>query len=282
MGIIYVIKKVLNSSIVLTEGEKGQEFIVMSKGVGYGRRPGEKVELAGDSRFFMPVDNVDGRHLLELLDSIPPFYLEMTRMIVEYAKNAHGFVLNEHIYLALTDHLAFAVMRYQEHLSLANKLFWEMKTFYPREYQVGCYALTVVEQNTGIALPKEEAANITFHIINASRDAKLRFDAMRSTKMIREIVTTVTYLMKVQPNPDSFHYSRFITHLQFFAERFLTDRMLYSSDDFLYFHVEQEYPDAMACGEKIRTLLLKEYGKAATNEETAYLAIHIQRMSVRE
>lgn len=279
---MHIIKKVLNSSIVLTEGEMGQEFIVMSKGIGYGRRPGETVALSGDSRFFMPVDNVDGRHLLELLDSIPPFYLEMTRMIVEYANDAYEFVLNEHIYLALTDHLAFAVKRHQEHLSLANKMFWEMKTFYPREYQVGLYALSVVEQKTGIALPEEEAANITFHIINASKDAGLRFDAMRSTKMISEIVTTVTYLMKVQLNPESFHYSRFITHLQFFAERFLTDRMLDSADDFLYSHVEKEYPEAMACGEKIRTLLLKEYEKAATNEEIAYLAIHIQRVSIRE
>lgn len=278
---MHIIKKVLNSSIVLTEGEQGQEFIVMSKGVGYGKRPGETVELTGDSRFFMPVDDVDGRHLLELLDSIPPVYLEMTRMIVEYAK-AQDFALNEHIFLALTDHLAFAVKRYREHLSLANKMFWEMKTFYPKEYQVGCYALSVVEEKTGITLPQEEAANITFHIINASKDAGLRFDAMRSTRIISETVTTVTYLMKVQLNPDSFHYSRFITHLQFFAERFLTDRMLESPDDFLYTHVEKEYPEAMACGERIRTLLLKEYGNMATNEEIAYLAIHIQRVSVRE
>ena len=39
------------------------------------------------------------------------------------------------------------------------------------------------------------------------------------------------------------------------------------------------YPAAMNCAEKIRTLLLKEYNLFISNEEVAYLTVHIQRLT---
>ncbi|MDF2473083.1 MAG: hypothetical protein K0R21_865 [Anaerocolumna sp.] len=38
----------------------------------------------------------------------------------------------------------------------------------------------------------------------------------------------------------------------------------------------------MSCAEKIRTYLCKTYDKVIPNEEVAYLAVHIQRLSTRE
>lgn len=40
-----VIKKVLNSSVVLVNNAEGQEQILLQKGVGYGRKPGEEIEF---------------------------------------------------------------------------------------------------------------------------------------------------------------------------------------------------------------------------------------------
>ncbi len=275
------IVKVLNSSVVLVSDGTQKEFIVLQKGVGYGRKPGEQVELSGDGRIYMMLSSTDHRQLAELLSAIPPVYLEITQEIVDYAEQTLSAKLNEHIYLALTDHLYFAVERQKQGLVITNRVFWELKTFYPTEYQIGLFALDVLEKRLGFRLSDEEAANVAFHVVNAQKDEGSQYDAMRAAKFIGNIVTLVTYTINWNPDKESIHYSRFISHMQFFAERFFTDRMLEADDDFLYQQVEQGYPQAMSCAEKIRTFIVKEYDRGITNEEVVYLAIHIQRLLTR-
>lgn len=276
------IKKVLNSSVILVSDQQNKEYIILQKGIGYGKKPGQNVEVLNDSRIFVPVLATDRSQLLELLDNIPPVYLEITRNIVLYAQKQLNSALNEHVYLALTDHLHFAVERFQQNLIITNRVFWELKTFYPKEYNIGLYALQLVKERLQIELPVEEAANVAFHIINAQKDASNQYDAMRAAKLIKLMVTLVTYMTNYKINKESIHYSRFISHLQYFAERFFTDKMLESSDDFLYTQIETGYPKALSCAEKLRTLILKEYNKAIPNEEVVYLAIHIQRLIERK
>lgn len=275
------IKKVLNSSVVLAADQDDEEFIVLEKGIGYGRKPGETVELKEESRVFVQLSQNDRNQLAELLSTIPSSYLEMTQKIVAYAQQELHTTLNEHIYLTLTDHLHFAVERYEKNMMFTNRVFWELKSFYPREYQVGVRALDIIEQELGIRLPLEEAANIAFHIVNAQKEAEAQYDAMRAAKLIGKVVTLVTYSMNCQPDRESLHYSRFISHMQYFAERFFTNKMLDSPDDFLYAQIEQGYPKALSCAEKVRTLILREYDRAISNEEVAYLAVHIQRLASR-
>lgn len=276
------IKKVLNSSVVLAADEDGGEFIVLEKGIGYGRKAGEIVEVGGTSQIFVQLSQTDRNQLAELLSEIPPSYLEVTQEIVAYAEQQLDTSLNEHIYLALTDHLHFAVERFEKNMIITNRVFWELKSFYPKEYQVGVKALEIIKRELGIELPQEEAANIAFHIVNAQKEDEVQYDAMRAAKLIGKVVTLVTYSMNCQPDKESLHYSRFISHMQYFAERFFTDKMLDSPDDFLYVQMEKGYPKALSCAEKVRTLILKEYNRVISNEEAAYLAVHIQRLTSRE
>lgn len=275
------IKKIFNYSVLLVSDETGGESIVLQKGIGFGKKVGDQVRVDRESRVFVPVAKKDRSQLLGLLEEISAVYLEMTQKIVAYAQEQLHTSLNEHIYLALTDHLHFAVKRLEENIKITNRVFWELKTFYPKEYQIGLYALTLAKEMLGVGLSEEEAANIAFHIVNAQKEEEVQFDAMRAAKLIGNVMTTVSYVMKCQPDKESIHYSRFISHMQYFAERFFTDKMLDSDDDFLYKQMQTGYPKALSCAEKVRTLICKEYDKMISNEEVAYLAVHIQRLAER-
>ena len=272
------IKKVLNSSVALVTAPDGQEQILLQKGVGYGRKPGEVIEALENSQLFVPLIPADRQNMLQLLAEVPAVYPEMTQKIVLYAQRQLNAALNPHIYLTLTDHLHFAVQRERQSIVVTNRVFWEMKTFYQREYAIGLYALDMIREKLGVQLPEEEAANIAFHIINAQNEDS-QGDAMREAKLIGRVVMLVAYAMKYQPDKESIHYARFIAHLQYFAQRLFSGRMLDAEDDFLYRQMESAYPQAFACAEKIRTLLLKENDIFIPNEEVAYLAVHIQRLT---
>lgn len=64
--------------------------------------------------------------------------------IIEYAKNILDTVFNEYIYITLTDHLNFAVNRAKENISYVNALKWDIKKYYPKEYEVGMKALNLI------------------------------------------------------------------------------------------------------------------------------------------
>ncbi|MEZ5090930.1 MAG: CAT RNA binding domain-containing protein [Micropruina sp.] len=106
------IKKVFNSSVVLATGPDDAELILLGKGIGYGQRPGDLVPEGAPDRFFVPVSSPAARELLQLLDSIRagiprpgPRDHRLRRA------GARHDAAHQHLYVALTDHLHFAVER---------------------------------------------------------------------------------------------------------------------------------------------------------------------------
>lgn len=276
------IRKVLNSSVVLVQEDNGEEAILLGKGIGYGRKSGQDIERQPSDRVFVPLSNPDAQPMLELFSSIPPVYLDLTQEIVRDAEQTLGVTLSPHIYLMLTDHLHFAVERHEKGLVVTNRVFWEIKHFYAREYEVGLRGLKCAKELLNIELPEEEAGNIAFHIVNARQDTDAGFDAMQAARLIGEISNIVTYTMHPAADPSGIHHSRFINHLQFFSERMFTGKLMDSADDFLFTQMQQGYPEATACAEKIRTFILRKYNVFLPNEEAAYLALHIARLTTHE
>ena len=87
-------------------------------------------------------------------------------------KYDYFFVFNDFIYVTLTDHLNFAIKRHKENISYVNALRWEIKKFYPKEYEVGLKALEFINDELGIKFSEDEAADITLHFVNARINTK--------------------------------------------------------------------------------------------------------------
>lgn len=269
------IVKVLNSSVVLVEDERGVERVLLGKGIGFGQKTGTRIEATAADRVFVALDDAGHRNLVELLAQIPPEFVELTRAIVADAE-AEGLELDPHIYLALTDHLHFAVERQRQGLLVANRLAWEMRTVYPAQYAVGLRAVAALNERLGLELPAEEAANVAFHLANAEI-GKTDVDALLVVQLIRAVTTIVSNTSGIRVDRHDLGSSRFVTHLQFFAERFFAGRLLTSEDDFLFHSLSTRYPRAIASAERVRAFVLKEHGSALPNEEVAFLALHIAR-----
>lgn len=275
---MWIVKKVLNSSVVLATDDAGAESIVLGKGIGYGRRAGEWVDPSIIDQVFVPVEPGRSGDLADLLREIPAWYLELTHTIVQLAEERLQHGLDPHIYLTLTDHLHFAVQRAGEGIAVTNRLAWEIRTFYPVEYEIGTVALGLLRERTQVELPEDEAANIAFHLVNALRGGTSSFNALRAVQLIDAVVTIVKYATPGVDDAPNVHWSRFLTHMQFFADRFFTDKLLASSDDFLYHQLGARYPEAMLTAERVRSHIAATYQVALPNEEVGYLTLHVQRL----
>ena len=272
------IKKVLNSSVVIAEDEQKREYILLGKGIGYGQKAGSEILEHQADQVFIPVDKIKTVGFFEILDSVSPEFLETTQDIVKKAEEKLNIKLNPGIYFTLMDHLNFAVERYRKGINITNKLFWEVKNYYREEFKIGLYAVNLVNGRLNIELPEEEAANIAFHLINAQGEGQASKDAMKAAKMTGNIVNMVRYTLNVNMDTENIHYTRFVTHVKFFVERFFSEKMLTDEDDFLYHQISRSYPNAMRGAFKIRDYIKQIYEKDIPNEELVYLAVHIQRL----
>ncbi len=277
--IMIKIKKVLNSSVVLAEDQQGKEFILLGKGIGYGQKTGNVIEEHQTTQMFIPIENVKVKEFLGLLDSISPVFIELTQQIINYAEDKLNTKLNTGVYFTLMDHLNFAVERYKKNINITNRVYWEIKNYYPEEFKIGVFALKLMNERLDIDLPIEEAANIAFHLINAQGQEKESKDGMRYAKMIGSIVNLARYTFNINMDEENIHYTRFITHIKYFVERFYADKMLDDKDNVLFEQIANLYPNAMSGAFKIKEYIEQVNGKTIPNEELAYLAVHIHRLS---
>jgi len=269
------IKKVLNSSVVLVVDEHDVERVLLGKGIGYGRKPGDPVPSGATDRTFIAFDDERRQELVQLLAQIPGEYIDISRLIVDDA-TANGFRLDPHVYVTLSDHLHFAVMRMRKGLLVMNRLAWEVRTIYPREYEVGTRAVATIRERLGIELPDDEAANIAFHLVNAE-EGRSGVDSMRVVRLVADVTRIVSLTSGLRFDRSDVHASRFMTHLQFFAERLEAGRLLEGDDDALFRTMLERAPRAVASAERVRSFVETDRGVRIPDEEVAYLALHIAR-----
>ena len=263
---MYQIKKVLNSSVVLVEDDTNAEFVLLGKGIGFGKKPGQVVGEESVSQVFIPVDDAKIQE-----------YIDIVNQLIKKAEEQLQLKLTPTSYFALVDHLQFAVVRYHDQLMFTNKVFWEIKTYYRQEYQLGELGVKLLNEQFAIDIPEEEAANIAFHFINAQMNAK-SFKGMEAAKLISSIVNLVGYSLGVDLVHQNIHHTRLVTHIKFFVERYFQDQMLDSKDTEMFEYVANRYPKALAVAYQVNEFVKKKYQKPMTNDELLYLAIHFNRI----
>lgn len=272
------IKKVLNSSVILVKDDANHEFILLGSGIGYAKKAGQKVEESIDNQLFVPIEDSKVKHFYELLNSIPIEILQLTQEIIIEAKMVLNSNFNTNLYFVLADHLNFAIERLQKNIAITNRVFWEIKNYYPKEFEVGLLGIKKVKEKLNIILPEEEAANIAFHFANAMAENNDSYDSIKYAKVIGEIVNIVLYSFNRSFDKESIHYIRFITHIKFFVERYFTGKMLKNTDSILYSQMNSAYPKEMAIARKINSFLENKYEMKLTNEELAFLVVHLNRI----
>lgn len=108
---MYQIKKVFNSSVVLVEDDTKAEFVLLGKGIGFGRKPGQAVGEEPVSQVFIPVDDAKIQEFVHPIGAVAPAYIEIVNTLIKKADEQLQLRLTPTSYFALVDHLQFAVVR---------------------------------------------------------------------------------------------------------------------------------------------------------------------------
>ena len=271
------ITKIINNNIVSAADGDGQEIIVMGRGLGFKVKPGERIPKDKIEKIFRMDSPTSASRFKDLIANLPMEHVQISAEIINYAKSVLNKKLNQNIYITLTDHINFAIERYHQAMMYANPLMREIKTFYKEEYLVGEYAIALIERQTGILLPVDEAASIALHLVNAEYNSAMR-DTIDLTNLIQGIVMIVEEYFNLKLDETTLNYGRFITHVKFLAQRLLSGELLNSENPEFTRMIEKLYPAEYQCSVKIKYYIKETFHYDVTEEEMSYMAVHIRRI----
>ncbi len=273
-----IIEKVINNNIISAYEKSGAEVIVMGRGIGFKKKQGEMVPADQISKIFRIKSRTLTEQFKELLANMPLERVRISDEIISHAKDHLKLKLNQSIYVTLTDHINFAIERVSQGIEPQNALLWEIKRFYPQEFQLGIYALELIQDRLDILLPEDEAGFIALHFVNAEYGTDIR-DAVKFPNQMQAIVDIVERDLGILLDESSLHYERFMTHIKFLIQRIYRKELLSSEDRELSLLMQRKYPREYQCSVKVAEYIMQATGSRLSEEEIMYLSVHIRRVT---
>lgn len=274
--------RVFNNNAVLVENEANEEMVLIGKGIAFAKKTGDLINEELIQKKFVFENSQLNEKLAKLFNEVPVKYIELTLDIVEMAGKELNTKFNSNIYIALADHIAYAVERCSNNETIKNALLWEIKKFYPNEFAAAMKALEMIRYETNIEMTEDEAGFIALHFVNGQSEGELMAQTVAITKIVEDILHIVEYHFHFKIDETSLNYIRFVTHIQYFARRLFAKEVIDDGDDILFEQIKNRYQDSYNCSLKVKKYIGSNYHIDISNDELVYFILHINRVCNRK
>ncbi|MEC1775236.1 sac operon transcriptional antiterminator SacT [Bacillus mojavensis] len=269
------IYKVLNNNAALIK-EDDQEKIVMGPGIAFQKKKNDLIPMNKVEKIFVVHD--ENEKFKQILQTLPEEHIDIAEDIISYAEGELAAPLSDHIHIALSDHLSFAIERIQNELLVQNKLLHEIKALYKKEYEIGLWAIGHVKETLGVSLPEDEAGYIALHIHTAKMDAESMYSALKHTTMIKEMIEKIENYFNRKVDENSISYQRLVTHLRYAVSRLESNEAFHVMDEEMLYFIQKKYSFAYQCALELAEFLKNEYQLHLPESEAGYITLHVQRL----
>lgn len=270
------ILKVFNNNSVAAISDDLGDIILTGSGIGFQKKAGDLVDETKIEKTYLFKDDQKKRFEQSIAE-VPAVYYEIAHKIVSKAVKDLKVDFSGEIFIAISDHLSFAVKRKKENIYLPNIILNETKIIYKEEYKVGLWALDYIENKIDIRLDEDEAGYLALHLVNFSLSNNAN-NAMKIVTLTKEVLNLIKKTMKVELEEDSIGYTRISTHLKFLAERIFRDdasSVVDTTSDIR--EMLKEDARLALCINRIVKLIKERYNYDLSPDEQTYLCIHIKK-----
>lgn len=274
------IVRVINNNNVCVVNEKGKELIVSGKGIGFSKKPGDKVEASQIQKTYLIADSKLQERLIYLLSEIPHGYVEFTNDLVEHIREVIPEQLNESLLITLSDHLFFAIKRKRKGIEFSNPMLEALRTCYPDELDLGYYCLEQIKNRLKVEFIPDEAGFIAMHIINARLETGMS-EVYGITSLIN-ICSDIAMEKFPFINKNAVSYERYMVHIKYLAQRIFKNDLFsdyLTEDKTVLVQLSQKYPEEYECAQKISDYVAEIKKARLTEDELFTLVVHIVRMT---
>ncbi|WP_044749421.1 glucose PTS transporter transcription antiterminator GlcT [Bacillus alveayuensis] len=272
-----IIKKILNNNVVIAKHDSFREVVVIGKGIGFGKKKEDTVSEETVEKMFVLKNEKEQEQYKKLLPFIDEEMIEMVNDVIHFISEKVGLPLNEHIHIALTDHITFAIKRLQQGMDIKNPFLTETKTLYPKEYEIAKEVVEMINEKLNVSLPEGEIGFIALHIHSALTNKSIS-EVNQHSQFISELMNIVEDSMKITIDKESINYMRLVRHLQHTIERVMKGETVEEPEKITLL-LKNEYPLCYNTAWKMIKVMQQKLKKPVYDAEAVYLTMHLYRLA---
>ena len=268
----------LNNNVVLARDEIGREAILTGRGLGFQRKRGQDVDASLISRRYIPADNAQS--VAEVIAGIPLERLALIERVFRKAARGLNTDVPSSTLIAVVDHINQAMERVCQGLTMDYPLRAEVAHLHPEELRLAEAMVEEINATQEVQLPGGEAVALALHLFTAAIGAPSAQAASEQSRLIGQVMGLLEKSFGDAFDADSVNAARFAVHLRYFLVRARTAVQIEDGTSSLVADaLRVSDPDAYRVARRIRDLLEIRLNTAVTDDETAYLALHVARLT---
>lgn len=272
---MYRVKKVLNhNSVIAVKTENGKEYLLMGKGIGFGKKVSESVEKRTEDTMYSLQELTDRGEAKEIIKSVSPICLELANEVLNRAEEEFGKI-DRSILFPMADHIEYAVRRIKNNEQISNPLTEDIRVLFYKEYKIAQCMEQLLWDQLGVRIDEHEVGYIALHIHSAIEDEKVS-QAMQIAGAVRECISLVEELTGKKIDVMTLAYNRLMNHVRYMVARTLNgEKLKLNMNDYM----QIKFPKAFEIAEKICEEVGHELRRKLEDAEIGYLAMHIERVA---
>lgn len=275
---MYRIEKVLNHNTVIgIYTENNQEYLIMGKGIGFGRKVNERIEARLEDTIYSLQESTERGDTRTLAKSISPVCLEIADEVLKNAEKTFGKI-DRRMLFPMADHIEYAVKRIRNHEQISNPLTDDIRVLFHAEYKTAQCIEDILKERLDIQIDDDEIGYIALHIHSAIDDERVS-QAMQMAQAVRKCVSMVEKEIGKPIDILSLSYNRLMNHIRYMVARALKGEQLkVSMNDYM----ELKFPQSFQIAQTVCDLVSHDLRCQLSEEEIGYLAMHIERVTSAE
>lgn len=275
-----LVSKVLNNNVIIADDPHYGEVVVIGKGIGFGRGERDPIDSEAAEKMFILRSRREQEQYKQLLPQVDEKLIEVMNEAIQTIGNRIASPLNEHIHVALTDHIAFALKRMEKGITFQNPFLYETKEIYPEEYDLAEYVVNLIEDRLGTSLGPDEVGFVALHIHSAITNRPIG-EVRGHSELIADLVNLIAQNLEGGLDRTTLDYSRLLTHLRFAIERVCRGEEVRATDRLAEL-LAREYPEMYSLAWKLMKVMEKRLGLPVYKAEASYLTVHLQRLADKD
>ncbi len=270
------VQKVLNNNVLIAKHESYGEVVLIGKGIGFNRKKGDPIQNDIAEKMFVLKGEKEQEQYKNLLPLLNDDMSNVIISAIELIRERTNSFLNEHIHIALTDHILFAINRLMRGMEVRNPFLVETRTLYPFEYEIAREVVSMINEMTEVYLPEGEVGFIALHIHSAMMNKDLS-EVNQHSQLIGRLTNMIEQQLNVDINKESVDYMRLIRHIRYTIERVLRGERVEEPEKIAKL-LKEEYPLCYNLSWKLIKMMQQTLQKPVYDAEAVYLTMHLQRI----
>lgn len=273
----YKAKKIITNNVIRAIDINDTEVILIGKGIGFNKKSNDIIPSNVVENLFVLQDSQEKGLYEQLLRSTSPKLIDIANEAIDYIQLHVDKPLNDHIHVALTDHISFMVRRCKMGIPVENPFSLETENLYPKEAQIAANVVDYISQELNLSIPKGEVGFVTLHIVSS-----LTNNSLYKTKKFSHLVSKLTEILEEQLmtklDRTDLNYTRLVTHLRFAVERTYKGEVLSFAPEFEEI-LKTQYSECYSLSYKLIKIMQNELNATMSSSEVIYLAMHLYRFT---